>query len=160
MSERRVEAEQDVVLAAQVAGEVRAGRCGLVLEVDVELDDALDVAHEVTGGGQAQAVDGDTFVDGVAAREVAGASVVVQRREGPAVVGYPVEAGEAAVPAIVARRIDVQETAPVVPQVLRVPVHLRADVAGGIHADDALVGVALTLVHGGRAGGTALLAAG
>src|SRR5690242_4992733 len=160
MSERGVEAEEDVVFAAQVAGEVGAGRLGLVLEIDVELDDALDVAHEVVRRGQAQAVDVDAFVDGVGAREVAGAGAVVQCRERPAVIGNPVHAGEAAAPAIVARGIGIEKTVPAVPQVLRVPVDIGTGVAGRVEADDAFVGVALARVHAGRAGGAVLLAHG
>src|SRR5574337_519829 len=160
MSERRVKAEQDVVLAAQVAREVGTGGPGLVEEIDVDLDDALDVAHKVIRRGEAEAVAGDPFVNGIGSRKVACRGVVVQRRVGPAVVRNPVDPGEPAVPSIVARGIDVQKPVPAIPQILGVPVRIAADVAGGIEADDALVGIALALVHARRSGGSALLAGG
>src|SRR5574340_94262 len=44
-SERRIEAEQNVVFLGQVTGPVGAGLGILVEKVDVDLGDALDVAH-------------------------------------------------------------------------------------------------------------------
>src|SRR5574337_1620054 len=160
ISERGIEAEQDVVFLVQMASEVRAGRLGLAEEIEIDFDDSLDVAHEVIGRRQAQAVHGDAFVDGAAVREVAGAVVVVERRECPALVGNPVHAGKSAAPAVRACRIGVEEPVPCIPQVLGVPVEVGADLPRGIEADDALVGVPLTAGDAGGAGRATLLAGG
>src|SRR5690606_9479979 len=72
MSERRIETEQDVVLPGLVTGEIRAGRRTLVQEVEIDLDDAFDIAHEVVGRRQAEAVHVDALVHGVGARQVTG----------------------------------------------------------------------------------------
>src|SRR5574340_110222 len=142
-SERRIEAEQNVVFLGQVTGPVGAGLGVLVEKVDVDLGDALDVAHEVIRCGQAETVHVDALVNGVGIGEIARVGVVVQRRERPALVGNVVDAGEAAVPAVVAVWVGVEEAVPAIPQVLRVPVGLAAEVAREIEPHDALVGVAV-----------------
>src|SRR5690606_31040320 len=61
--ERGIEAEENVVLVREVAGEERPCPVLLFQQIDVELDDGLHVAHEVIAGRESEGAHVDALVD-------------------------------------------------------------------------------------------------
>src|SRR5690606_26316837 len=122
-------------------------------------EDSLQIAHEVVGSVEGQRVDGDAFVDGASVFEVVRFRVVVQQRKAPAVVAHIIDAAEAPKPLEVPRGRRIEETFPLVPQCLRVPVHSAVrEPARDVEAEDTLVAIAGAARLAGDAGRGALLA--
>src|SRR5688572_5209400 len=154
---RGVDADQQVVLAGLVPDERRPARV-LAEEIGVHLDHALEIAHEVVGRAERERVDREALEDRAGIVEVARIRVVVQHRECPSVVVDVVDAGEPPEPLIIDAGRRIQEVVPGIPQALRVQVHLPADAARQVEAEDLLVAVARARRRAGEAGGATLLA--